>query len=655
VLNIGIHPSLVKKEKKEPPVAAVDTGAAGAGGSDDPSKKTGAAGNAPAGPSAASSAPADKKAASVDAAAAKKAAGKAPPAGKDDKKGAGGKDVKGGAGVVAEENEVVTSLEISNLQVDYGTIAALEYTHSVVKSINTLKFYNVGLQYASLMLLAPMVEDSNIFTLHIDYNTNTNMSTNKRILDFFQSEGIPIAMPSTNSVSNSNGDAPSRPSSRVGFEPSTPSAGAAGAKPTAESATAANAKKAAPNAAASSSSSSTSINNNNNNVPTPLASAHAALQSPSSASSYLPASSSSSSSSSASIPTLPFGIFFTASSPVQIISLRSCGIRDEVAIEIFQRIKAMGATCKIISLNLSLNQLTEASMPSLVDMLLTNKSIISLNLSGNKISKGCGELCSAFLCPEVNKDEAAALKAQGKAVVGTKTRSFRECNTTLRQIDLSNTDMDVKAAIAVMELVGREPTKLALQVESNQNDAEFAASELLRKQEEEAAKAAAAAALAASAASAPAAGAGAAGTTSGAAGNAKSGASSSSSSKAGGAAQGKQGSNAGAGGNNAGAGITLSPEAIFEELKTLGYGCARHKLEKITCYATANLPVVLKDIMRNEWQKIVMEKKPTVSISNLLSSLGSSNGNNNNNSSNSNNSANGNGNGNAGDVAVTSA
>lgn len=413
ILDIIPHPSVVNKIE----TGKQDTGDVGSGDGD------GEAG-------------ADKRGSVAGKGAAPKSG--AAKGGKDEKKGKEDKKdkVKGSGGGEAESNEVEL-IEIRNKQVDYGTVMAFDMTSAVVKSVTTLKLFNVGLSATSLELLAQTLEESNIMTLHLDFNRYTNVLTNQRILEWIEKchgKADAEAIASATKV-------PSRPGSRQ----------SEGAGSTVRSRPPSSMKKGGTGSVAQSQTDKDGASTVDKDKP---------LQDSDSTQSLAQGGSSHSSASgdvaqnnmdSDVVYTEgphQFSLLFTATSPLCVLSLRDVGLGNQDMEDIMTRLKT---NTRLMSLNVSNNKITEACIPSISDMLQANKTLTCLNLSYNKLGGKLKELVEAFLATEI-KGDISAYKATGKNVLALKARSFRDCNTTLRLLDLSFTGVTEEDAFAVASL-----------------------------------------------------------------------------------------------------------------------------------------------------------------------------------------------------------
>jgi len=136
--------------------------------------------------------------------------------------------------------------------------------------------------------------------------------------------------------------------------------------------------------------------------------------------------------------------------PLQMLSLRSCGISDNVCASLFQSLKTNKT---IVCLDLFGNKISDVACEVLSESLLFNSTLSALCLSSNMISdKGIKYVCSSLVPLLCDKNDAAKFKQKGMKVTVFKNKNFREANSSLRSLNFSNNRLTTSSLRDLIEL-----------------------------------------------------------------------------------------------------------------------------------------------------------------------------------------------------------
>ena len=147
------------------------------------------------------------------------------------------------------------------------------------------------------------------------------------------------------------------------------------------------------------------------------------------------------------------------SSPLEALSLQSCGISDEVAAAL---LKALSANATLKCLNLNNNKLGPKSCEALAALLTSNKTLVALNLSNNQIDDAGAAAIAQAINPTADEGKKGA---KGKAPKGGGS-------TVVARINLSGNKIGDEGCLALLAAVEATETLQMIGLAGNPCSAE---------------------------------------------------------------------------------------------------------------------------------------------------------------------------------------
>jgi hypothetical protein len=152
---------------------------------------------------------------------------------------------------------------------------------------------------------------------------------------------------------------------------------------------------------------------------------------------------------------LVYSLMLAPSSPLQLLSLRSSRVTDDVCSELM---RTLSANKNLLALDLWDNELTDKCAPDIARMLGVNGHLLSLNLSRNRLGDGTGVALASALGAQLisDKEEAKSLKKIGYRIALVKNRTFREANMCLKYLHLSDNYLSEVGLQSIVDMIAEQ-------------------------------------------------------------------------------------------------------------------------------------------------------------------------------------------------------